>query len=891
MLEDAQTIAKGALSLPPAERSSFLTRSCAGDDALRSRVDRMIGMMESRTLVPDTPSAATPIPVEDEPVSERWIGRYRVIDAIGSGTMGVVYVAEQQTPKRRIALKVIRPDVVTDALRDRFEQETRVLARLKHPAIAQIYDAGSARVDGRDCPYFAMELVTGDALDTHAEHLPLRARLEMLRAVCAGVEHAHQRGVVHRDLKPANILVDDQGRPRVLDFGVARALDSEAASRAELVGTLPYMSPEQLRADPDTDTRADVYALGVILCELVAGTRPHDLSGVAQDDAASHLERTPPAPLRELDPSAPRDLEAIASRALARDPDDRYQSAAALSDDLGRYLRKEPVDARTRTPAYVATRFTQRNTGVVTLGVVGLLAIAGGVAGVSWQAVEATRGWARADEEAIKADLERARAEKEAVEADRQRARAEEAAVRAERERARATEEAQRVRAINAFFTDMLSSADPENALGEELTVRELLDTAARVDTRGLEEVPAVESTVRLAIANTYRSLGVLDDAIEQGRAAVDAATRAHGTDDPLTADAMQTLAFAHIERGDHAEAERLLDETVAILTRTIGPDRLETIGARGELARVYHETGRPEEALALWTRCLADARAFVENKPDTVRESEMKTVLTIKHNYGSALGAMGRYEEAEAVLSEVIDERVRIFGASHPQTVGARSMLASYVQQLGRNEEAAEQFRAILDARTEILGADHHSTHTARGNLAVPLIALGELEEAERLNREALEGLRSALPEGHAKILILMSTRAYLLEDMGRDAEAEALYREQIVLRERASGGNDPATWSSYNNLAMLLQRTGRPGEAIEQYEKLLAMCRGSLPEGHIYTALFENNYGACLTDLGRTEEAREALERSHAVIVATFPEGHARVRTSQERLAAIDD
>lgn len=838
-MEQAQDIAKGALALPPGERVAFLERSCSGNDALRSRVERLLTVMESATIVPEANGAGAPPPPPEPAPTDRWIGRYRVLEVIGSGAMGVVYLAEQQTPLRRIALKVIRPDVVTDALRARFEQETRVLARLKHPSIAQIYDAGSARVDGEDCPYFAMELVTGDTIDQRCAARPLRDRVEMLREVCAGVEHAHQRGVVHRDLKPANILVDEHDRPRILDFGVARALDADQATRSELVGTLPYMSPEQLRADPDTDTRADVYALGVILCELIAGTRPHDLTGVSRDDTASHLERTPPTPLRTLDPGAPRDIEAIASRALARDPEERYQSAAALSDDLARFLRREPVEARPRRVGYVATRFAQRNTGIVVVGLIGVLAIVGGVAGVSWQAVEATRGWVRA------------------------------------------SEEARRVHAINEFFTDMLTSADPENALGEELTVRELLDSAG-ADDRALADEPGVDAVVRLAIANTYRSLGALDDAKTQAQRAIDASTRAFGDDDPSTADALQSLGVTQIERGEYDEAERLLKQSLDILEERYGANSIEAVSTRGELARVYHQSGRTQEALELWRDCLAKAEALVGR--------DDKRTLVIMHNYASALSALGEYQEAERVLSEVVERRIRVFGEQHPQTVGARSMLASTIQKLGRNEEVVEQFRAILDARRALFGDHHHATYTAMANLAVPLIQLGQLEEAETLTRTALEGFREVLPPGHAKILVLMNTRAYLLEDMGRDDEAAALYREQIALREQATGGRDPETWSSYNNLAMLLQRTGHAVDALPLYQKLLAMCRESLPEGHIYTALFENNFGECLTLLGRYDEARQALERSHAVLVNTFPEGHPRIVKSEARLEALD-
>ena len=818
-----------------ADREAFLRSSCNGDTSLRQSVESLLSCDATATQAGQTPVA--PIaPGAVGPMPES-IGDYRVLERLGAGAMGVVYLAEQPSPKRRIALKVINPARMSAAARDRFEHETAVLAKLKHPGIAAIHHAGSAEIDGATCPFFAMELVQGRALDEAAEDRSLRENVALVIDAAQAVEHAHQRGVIHRDLKPSNILVEDSGRVKVLDFGVARAIDAEGP--ADRAGTLPYMSPEQLAASPDADTRSDVYALGVILHQLATGKLPHDLRGVTMEEAtavvSAGLARAPRAITRGL----PRDLDAIIRKALAPVADDRYPSAASLADDLRRFLETRPVGAVGKTPGYVTLRFAQRNKGLIAaMGAAVVLAV-GGVVGVAWQAAEATAGWARA------------------------------------------REEAERATAVNGFLTSMLASADPEQAMGETVTVREVLDQAARDVGAGLADRPGVRAAVELTLANTYRGLGLLDDSETHARASVEAHEAAFGVADPSTADADRSLAWTLIELGRHDEAEEILLSVIDRLERTEGVDSVEAAIARGDIARIYHERGEPTRALEAWEQALADLRR--EGGADSPE------ALVLMHNYAGALTAMGNYDEAKQRFEEVAERRETIFGADHPQTLVARSMLAGVVQKMGNDAEAAEQLRLVLEGRRRVLGDEHPGTLTSMGNLAVALIRLGELDEAERLTRAALAGYRETLGPEHAKSLVMMGNLAYLLEDRGRIDEAAAMYREVIALRESVSGGRDPETWSIYNNLGMLLMTQGQPEEAEQLFDRLLELCREQLPDDHVYTALFRNNYGACLTELGRYDQARRELEESHAVLVGVFGEGHERVTKSEGRLADL--
>ncbi|MEN0019716.1 MAG: serine/threonine-protein kinase [Planctomycetota bacterium] len=839
MTRSAKEIAAEAMRLRGGDRASFVEASCAGDVELRTSVERLLAMQDSATVIGEATGSIGELHESATGRAETtWIGGFRVFERLGSGAMGIVYLAEQQRPRRKVALKVIRPDVISEALTRRFELEADALARLKHQGIAQVFQSGVARVDDVDCPYFAMELVTGSPLDQHARSLDTTRKARLLMEVCAAVSHAHQRGIVHRDLKPANILVDEDGTPKVLDFGVARVLDGDGADAAtDVAGTLAYMSPEQLLADEDIDTRADVYALGVVLYEVFAGERPFAEVFSSLYDARSGLATRQARRLSDLASTLDRDLDAIAFRAIAADREERYDSAGALAADLHNWLTGRPVQAREQTTLYVASKFARRNRGLVALLAACVLLLVSGVAGVTWQAVEATRG------------------------------------------RTQALQEATRAQAVSDFLVNMLTSADPERALGTDLTVRELLDTSASSLDADLAEQPIVEATVQQAIANTYFGLGELDKAEFHADAAVRLAAEQFGSSDARTLEARKTLALVLIERGEYEQSESLMQSIIAGYEAV---DPLEAELSRSDLARIKHESGFPEEALAIWER----VSSSIESKlPD-----DHKKRLVVLHNYASALAGMSRYNEAESLFEEVITLRSRVYGADHPQTLASRNMLAGTIQKQGREREAADMLREIYESRLAALGPDHFSTLNSMGSLAVPLIRLGELDEAEDLVRRTLAGFRDRLGSEHPKTLIVMGNLAYLLEDRGRVDEAAALYRETIEITKRTSGIRSPDTWSPINNLAMLLEKSGDHTAAIVLYEELLSMCEELLPADHVYTALFRNNYADSLTSAGRLDDARDALDESHSILEAAFGAEHARTTTSLARRARLE-
>ncbi|MDO8631632.1 MAG: serine/threonine-protein kinase, partial [Phycisphaerales bacterium] len=435
------------------DRERFLAERCGTDTTLRAEVEGLLDAdkcVHSRFLegAPQTPP---------EIAMPARIGRFRLLRRIGEGGMGSVFEAEQDHPRRKVALKIIRVAMVSESLLRRFEYEVQILGQLKHPGIAQIYEAGTHDDGSGPVPYFAMEYIRGRPLMDFVKHhlLTVRQRLGLMSEICDAVHHAHQKGVIHRDLKPANVLVEEtdgvERHPKILDFGVARAIRSDVqlitmhTEVGQLVGTLSYMSPEQVAGQPDElDVRSDVYALGVILYEMLAGRLPYDLRDHSIAEAGSVIREQEPSRLSSLDSALRGDIETIVAKALAKEKDRRYQSAMELGDDIRRFLRDEPIVARPASRAYQIRKFAKRNKAIV-----------GGVAAVFVTLILGIIG--------IGVALLRA------TEAERV------ALLRSE-ESLRSLAKAA---AVSTFLQEMLSSVDPAKSLGREVTIRQALDEAA----------------------------------------------------------------------------------------------------------------------------------------------------------------------------------------------------------------------------------------------------------------------------------------------------------------------------------------------------------------------------------------------------------------------------
>jgi serine/threonine protein kinase len=392
-----QELYHAAVELAPEPRAALLAQ--AGPD-LRREVESLLRYGASCTASGELlarPMAELAAGLLEAAAPPR-IGNYRILSTLGSGGMGVVYRAEQEHPRRIVALKVMLPGWSNPELLDRFERESHVLGRLQHPGIAQVYEAGNTDFGAGLQPYFAMEFIEGQSLLEYAEahRRTTRARLGIMLKICDAVHHAHRRGIIHRDLKPGNILVDNTGQPKILDFGVACMTDGDAqltrqTCLGQLVGTLAYMSPEQVLGDPlELDTRSDVYALGVVLYQLLAGRLPYTL-GPSLPQVVQTIRETDPVPLSSISQNYRGDVETIAAKALEKDKTRRYSTAADLAADIRRYLDDEPIAARPPSAGYHLRKFARRHRLLVAGLAAVFLTLTTGVVASTWQAVRANR--------------------------------------------------------------------------------------------------------------------------------------------------------------------------------------------------------------------------------------------------------------------------------------------------------------------------------------------------------------------------------------------------------------------------------------------------------------------------------------------------------------------
>ena len=762
------------------------------------------------------------------------IGSYRILGLLGQGGMGVVYEAEQQQPRRRVALKVMQAGTAVDDLRVRmFEREVATLARLDHPNIAAIYESG--RTD-RDEPYFAMELVQGETLDVWLRSRPtpitsdeLALRLGVFRTIAEAVHAAHQRGVIHRDLKPANLIVvraEETGtsgssitsRPlvKILDFGLARITDSDLQAATLLTevgmikGTLPYMAPEQARGDAGAiDVRTDVYALGVILYEMLAGTRPYDLGQAALLEAVRVICEQDPTPMsstwrgtRRLD----ADVETIVLHALEKEPARRYGSAAAMAEDVERYLQSQPIAARPPTVGYRAAKFVRRHRlGVATAATAAAALIAVAVT-MTYQAAVVARERDRAEQEAAKAT------------------------------------------AINVFLRNMLTSADPWTGGERELTVVEALARAEKTVDASFGDQPLVEADVRAAIAGSYLGLGHWPEAERLARQALALRISELGSDHPDVAEIWGMLERILRMEQNFPEAEAAARERLRILEQAGHVPPQEVVEALQGLAWVQAITNQLDAAEATAERALeagaaiparalsnrAGAIAILQRvaaaRGDTDRaealileEIELRRKLDPSGpELGRALAdagmlymSQGRYDEAEAITRQALAIDATALGEDDPRYAEKLENLANISFRRKNYDQALELLGRVREIRARNLGDGHLLVARTLANMAVVATESGQATRALELYDQALPRFVAGFPPDHPDLGQIRLSRALTLEKLGRLAAAESDAREAVRIFVAAFGEEHGQVAAARSELGVILVARGRLREA----------------------------------------------------------------------------
>ncbi len=855
-LQRARTIFERLADLPREQRGPILAEECGGDEQLHAFVEELLanydggmgGFLANPAYLPapDEASAdATPLP--------RRIGHYEIVRVVGEGGMGVVYEARQENPARTVALKVIRPGLASAHVLRRFQYEAAMLGRLQHPGIACIYEAGTAEIGGEQGPatrqpFFAMEFVRGKPLNAHASErkLSIRERLQIVARICDAVQHAHQKGVIHRDLKPRNILVDASDQPKILDFGIARAVDASTRTATwethagQLIGTLPYMSPEQVVGEPaEIDTRSDVYALGVVLYELLSGEPPYKLDSKSIPEAARVIHDQQPPRLGSINRDLRGEIETIVTKALEKDKTHRYQSALALAADIRRFLAGEPLEAKRDSGWYVLRKTLARYRAAVGIAAafVVLITAATIALGIMYHGQTLARQGAE-----------------QAWEAEEQQRRL------AEANEARAKDETAKAKAVTGLLQDMLSSASPYEDKGPDYTVRQLLDDFVVGLHDQLTDQPEVEAAVRQTVGNTYRALGLYADAEPQLRTAWDIQRRLLKDQHPDVIASRNFLAELLIRTGENAEAEQHLRIALEAARRCWG-DRHEQIATiLNNLGLVLQAQGAYEEAEALQRETLAMRRQLLGDEHEHVAVSlnNLAVLLRIKGNYA---GAEPLYREALAI-------RRRLLGNEHPEVANSVHNLALLLHYRGEYDEAEALYREALDTRRKTLPGGHPDIATSLNGLAGLSRLRGDHDAAETLFRQALAIRRKALPAEHPAVARSLSNLGSVLRRKGEYDEAEALYREALAIVRAALPEEHPVIAARLERLALVLIDQRQYAEAEALLRDSLAIRQKALPSGGHTFAAAESRLGACLTLAGKYEEAEALLLRSHEVL-----------------------
>lgn len=781
---NAEELFAAVCDLPPEAQRAELERLCGDDAGLRADVESLLradssagGFLESPAVAGITDALrSTEGPAARGIAPGVRLDGFRVLEQIAAGGMGVVYKAEQDHPRRLVALKIAKSSGLSDQAIRRLRHESNLLGRLSHPNIAQIYEASNCHIDGLETPYFAMEFVPDarhiDAC-VRAAALPLRSRLALFLRVCDAVHHGHQRGVIHRDLKPSNILVNGDGHVKVIDFGVAWLTDfdvtrtTDHAELSKLVGTLQYISPEQCGDDPlDLDTRSDVYALGVVLYELLCERPPYELAGRPLAAAIRVLQNEPPVRPATVNPRLRGDLETIILKSLEKDRTRRYASASELGADLQRFLNSEPIAARPPSAIYQLRKLAARHRPLALGAAVGIVGLALGLGLAIWQAVAASQ------------EADRAR------EAER---RAKIAAATAER--------------VVQFQQGMFAAAEPKNA-GEDVTVREVLDDASAHAAASLGDAPEVEGTIRDSLGQSYLSLGRLDEAEREFARALQLRRATLGDADPLTLNTMNNLAVLFMDQGRFSDAEPLLRDTWEVQRATLGDGHADTIGTSINLGAALFYQRKLDEAVEVIEQALADASAELgEESPQAL--TALNTLAVIHGNRGD-------YEAAAPLLASSYEINARLNGPEHPSTLTAMHNLARLYEQLERWDEAEDLSRRSTALRAEVLGPDHPATLNAQRNLANLLAEREQTKEAEAILRAVVEQSASVLGTTHPATLRARGALARVLMMTDRAEAALPLLRSVYAHAVDAD-----------NNQMDVARAAGRLGQCLQRLEE----------------------------------------------------------------------
>ena len=860
-----------ALELPPDQRGGFLDHACRGNDELRRQVEALLRLHDEAgdffdklaPVIPPAPAEPTPgsgaaNPLSGNPAGKPGdrIGRYKLLQEIGEGGCGVVYMAEQEEPvRRRVALKVIKLGMDTTSVIARFEAERQALALMDHPNIAKVLDAGATEA-GR--PYFVMELVRGIKITDYcdANNLSTRERLNLFIQVCQAIQHAHQKGVIHRDIKPSNILVADyDGKPvpKIIDFGIAKATTDQRLTDKTLftafeqfIGTPAYMSPEQAKLSGlDIDTRSDIYSLGVLLYELLIGNPPFEAKRLLEAglkeicriigeeepakpstklEALDVAEQTTVARHRQSDP--PKlvhlirgDLDWIVMKALEKDRSRRYDTANGLAMDIQRHLGNEPVLARPPSAAYRLQKAWRRHRTAITVAALIATILVAATIISGWQAIRAQRQTQRALEAESLANQRLADSE-----------------------------------AISKLLIEVFKSPSPLRD-GRTITVAETLSNATHKLETDLADQPARRAKLQSAIGESYYGLGLFYAAIPLQEKVRDYYLTASGPENLDTLVATRRLANLYAEVGRQDEAIKMLERVLTLSRKALGPEDPETINAMSVLAGTYDIAGHWDQAVKLRETAL-ELRRKVNGPEDPMTIKSMEDLAT-------SYVQVGRLKESIPLGEQVLALSTKVLGPETPQTVRCMLILGSSYYTAGRRDEALKLWAQALPLEEKVNGPEHPETLKVMRNLAYTYDDFGRPDDALKLREQALAINRKINGPEHPDTIAAMEGLAVSYDRAGQHEKALKLLQEAVDLSRQKVGAENPMTLNFMGTLSYIFYEAGHLDVAVKLGEEVLALDRKVLTVKHQDTLNAMENLSIFYDAVGRRDESLKLKEQ----------------------------
>ncbi len=822
-----------ASGMPISARRALLDSLPPEEESYRREVERLLAVESVCSGFLETPigNVRDTLPrmgYERDWVGER-VGSFRIERVLASGGMGIVFEAVQDEPRRKVALKMMRMGLGSISAERRFRYEAELLGRLHHPGIAQVYEAGVLEEEGEvgRTPWFALEYVEGaEPLSRWARNrnVTIDARLRLFQQVLEAVQHGHQRGVIHRDLKPANVLVDPQGRVKIIDFGVGRRIDAsfehslELTREGELVGTLRYMSPEQLGGRPaEVDVRSDVYSLGVLLFELLCERHPYHLEGLSIPEMARVLREEEPVRPSSLKTGLAEDLDWIVARAMAKEPERRYPSASAFASDLERFLRQEPVQATPPSYGYTMRKFVARHRLWVMAGAIVACAILLGLAGLGL-------GLKRALDAEEAAQFERERAVVQAAQSDE----------------------------MLAFLVDSLASPSPSEG-GRDLSMVEFLDQAGRNIDGRFQDRTEMRGWLHLVIGRSYASLGEQEPA-EKHLTAAASLLDVDSVDWQRRFESLSDLTSLYVERGRYDQARESLEAERRLLEDEGDSQSEHQLRLLAQEARLAISMGDYEEGEARLREALSEyERAGIQDEDVLVTQSYL----------GGLLQESGRLEEAEQVYRKALEGWVQERGEEHPQSIRVRNNLALALHGQGKTEDVVQELEKLVAISRRVLGPEHPDTITALSNLGAIHYRSNRKDLAAPYMREALELLERTTQSDDPFLLGAKGNVGALELDLGNLDVAEPLLREVHDRRVEALGPDHDRTLRSFYELCRVATLRGDFESACEMYDEGYWRTKDALGEIHELFSIFELGLARSLWRAGDVEGAESvALE-----------------------------